>query len=86
MVKTLRLGTALTAVGLIGAISACATPGPRAITRASIFGDKVDKNNIGIVIEVTCAHTIRIKSRSSSVINGGSKTTGTIPKQDANIV
>lgn len=48
MVKTLRLGTALTAIGLIGSLSACATPGSRAVTRASIFGDKVDKTNIGI--------------------------------------
>ncbi|HEV2043847.1 MAG TPA: tetratricopeptide repeat protein, partial [Sphingomicrobium sp.] len=55
MVKTLRLGTALTAVGLIGAISACATPGPRAITRASIFGDKVDKTNIGIATRAQAA-------------------------------
>ena len=55
MVKTLRLGTALTAIGLIGALSACATPGPRAITRASIFGDKVDKTNIGIATRAQAA-------------------------------
>jgi len=55
MVKTLRLGTALTAVGLIGALSACATPGPRAVTRASIFGDKVDKTNIGIATRAQAA-------------------------------
>ena len=48
MVKPLRLGTALTAVGLIGALSACATTGARMANRASIFGDKVDSSNIGI--------------------------------------
>lgn len=48
MVKPLRLGTALTAVGLIGVLAACATPGARMANRASIFGDKVDSSNIGI--------------------------------------
>ena len=48
MVKPLRLGTALTAVGLIGALAACATPGARIANRASIFGDKVDSSNIGV--------------------------------------
>ncbi len=55
MVKTLRLGTALTAIGLIGALSSCATPGTRTPNRASIFGDKVDKTNIGIATRAQAA-------------------------------
>lgn len=55
MVKTLRLGTALTAIGLVGALSACATSGHRTPNRASIFGDKVDKTNIGIATRAQAA-------------------------------
>ena len=55
MVKTLRLGTALTAMGLIGALSACSTSGHRTPNRASIFGDKVDKTNIGIATRAQAA-------------------------------
>ena len=55
MVKPLRLGTALTAIGMIGALAACATPGARVATRASIFGDKVDKSNIGIATRAAMA-------------------------------
>ena len=55
MVKTLRYGTALTAIGLMGALSACATPGHRSHNRASIFGDKVDKTNIGIATRAQAA-------------------------------
>jgi Flp pilus assembly protein TadD len=55
MVKPLRLGTALTAIGMIGALAACATPGARIATRASIFGDKVDKSNIGIATRAAMA-------------------------------
>ena len=55
MVKTLRLGTALTALGLIGGLTACATPGSRTATRSSIFGDKVDRSNIGIATRAQTA-------------------------------
>jgi len=55
MVKTLRLGTALTAIGLIGALGACASPGTRISNRASIFGDKVDATNIGIATRAQAA-------------------------------
>lgn len=55
MVKPLRLGTALTAIGMIGALSACATSGSRIPDRASIFGDKVDKSNIGLATRAQAA-------------------------------
>ena len=55
MVMTLRLGTALTAIGLIGALSGCATPGHKTPNRASIFGDKIDKSNIGIATRAQAA-------------------------------
>ena len=55
MVKSLRLGTALTAIGLIGALAACASPGNRMSNRASIFGDKVDSSNIGIATRAQAA-------------------------------
>jgi len=55
MVKTLRLGTALTAIGLLGALAACASPGTRMSNRASIFGDKVDATNIGIATRAQAA-------------------------------
>ena len=55
MVKTLRLGTALTAIGLLGALGACASPGTRMSNRASIFGDKVDATNIGIATRAQAA-------------------------------
>ena len=55
MVKSLRLGTALTAIGMFGALAACATPGARMATRASIFGDKVDRSNIGIATRAQIA-------------------------------
>jgi Flp pilus assembly protein TadD len=48
MVKSLRLGAALSAVGMIGALTACATPGARHASRASIFNDKIDQSNIGL--------------------------------------
>ena len=53
MVKS--FGSALTALGLIGALGACANPsfsGPRS---ASIFGDKVDTSNIGIAMRAQAA-------------------------------
>lgn len=52
MVKS--FGTAFTALGLIGALSACATTGANA-PRASIFGDKVDGTNIGIATRAQAA-------------------------------
>ncbi|MEO5578286.1 MAG: SPOR domain-containing protein [Sphingomicrobium sp.] len=55
MVKSRRLGTALTAIGLIGALAACATPGTRIANRASIFGDKVDRSNIGLATRALAA-------------------------------
>ncbi len=55
MVKSLRLGTALTAIGMIGALAGCATPGSHFATRASIFNDKVDKSNIGIATRAQAA-------------------------------
>ena len=55
MVKSLRFGTALTAIGLIGALAACASPGNRMSNRASIFGDKVDRSNIGLATRAQTA-------------------------------
>jgi D-alanyl-D-alanine carboxypeptidase len=55
MVKSLRFGTALTAIGLVGALAACATPGSRIANRASIFGDKVDGSNIGLATRASVA-------------------------------
>ncbi|MEO7814675.1 MAG: tetratricopeptide repeat protein [Sphingomicrobium sp.] len=55
MAKSLRFGTALTAVGLIGALAGCATPGAHIAARSSIFNDKVDKSNIGIATRAQAA-------------------------------
>ena len=55
MVKSLRFGAALSALGMIGALGACATPGARHATRASIFGDKVDHSNIGLATRAQSA-------------------------------
>ena len=55
MGKSLRLGTALTAVGMIGALTGCATSGSHIATRSSIFGDKIDKSNIGIATRAQTA-------------------------------
>ena len=55
MGKSLRFGTALTAVGMIGALAGCATPGAHIATRSSIFGDKIDKSNIGVAIRAQTA-------------------------------
>ena len=55
MVKSLRLGAALSAMGMIGALTACATPGARHHNRASIFGDKVDSSNIGVATRAQAA-------------------------------
>jgi D-alanyl-D-alanine carboxypeptidase len=55
MANALRVGTALTALGLIGGLTACASPGAKTATRASIFGDKVDHSNIGLATRAQAA-------------------------------
>ena len=55
MGKSLRLGTALTAVGMIGALTGCATTSSHIASRSSIFGDKIDKSNIGIATRAQTA-------------------------------
>ena len=54
MNKSLRLGTALTAIAMIGVVTGCANPGSRAKS-ASIFGGKVDKSNIGLATRAQAA-------------------------------
>jgi D-alanyl-D-alanine carboxypeptidase len=53
MVKS--FGSTLTALGLIGALSACANPGAQGPRSASIFGEKVDTSNIGIATRAQAA-------------------------------
>jgi D-alanyl-D-alanine carboxypeptidase len=53
MVKS--FGSTLTALGLIGALAACSTPGANSARSASIFGDKVDTSNIGIATRAQAA-------------------------------
>ena len=53
MVKS--FGSTLTALGLIGALAACASPGANGTRSASIFGDKVDTSNIGIATRAQVA-------------------------------
>ena len=53
MVKS--FGSALTALGLVGALAACSTPGANGPHSASIFGDKVDTSNIGIATRAQAA-------------------------------
>ena len=55
MVKPLRLGTALTAIGMVGALAACATPGPRISARAPMFGDKAHSANVGVATRAAIA-------------------------------
>ena len=55
MGKSLSFGSALTAIGLIGALAGCATSGAHLATRSSIFGDKIDKSNIGIATRAQAA-------------------------------
>lgn len=47
MAKPIRLGTALTALGAIGLLSGCATPGSRLADGAAVAG-KMDKSKIGL--------------------------------------
>ena len=53
MVKS--FGSAFTALGLIGALAACANPGASGPRSASIFGDKVDTTNIGLATRAQAA-------------------------------
>ena len=53
MVKS--FGSTLTALGLVGALAACATPGTNSARGASIFGDKVDTSNIGVATRAQAA-------------------------------
>jgi D-alanyl-D-alanine carboxypeptidase len=53
MVKS--FGSALTALGLVGALAACSTPGANGAHSASIFGDKVDTSNIGLATRAQAA-------------------------------
>ena len=48
MTKTYRMGTALAAVSIIALASACSGPSSSRSRTASIFGDKVDKSNVGL--------------------------------------
>lgn len=53
MVKS--FGSTLTALGLIGALAACASPGTNGPRSASIFGEKVDTSNIGLATRAQAA-------------------------------
>ena len=55
MGRSLRLGTALTAVGMIGTLTGCATSGAHVATRSSIFNDRIDKSNIGLATRAQSA-------------------------------
>lgn len=48
MANAMRIGSTFTALGLIGMLAACASPGQQHASRASVFGDKVDSSNIGL--------------------------------------
>ncbi|MES2904989.1 MAG: tetratricopeptide repeat protein, partial [Pseudomonadota bacterium] len=76
MVKSLRFGAALSALGMIGALGACATPGARHHNRASIFGDKVDHSNIGIA---TRAQTAIEKGDYPAAISLAERAVGNTP-------
>ena len=56
MVKSIRLGTTLTAIGLVGALAACSTPGSQSAMRGTtLFGKKVDTANIGLATRAQLA-------------------------------
>jgi D-alanyl-D-alanine carboxypeptidase len=55
MANPLRFGTALTAIGLVGALAGCATPAQQSAHRSSIFGGKVDSSNIGLATRAQAA-------------------------------
>ncbi len=48
MANAMRIGSTFTALGMIGMLAACASPGHQQVSRASVFGDKVDSSNIGL--------------------------------------
>src|SRR5688500_8075347 len=77
MVKSLRYGSALTALGLIGALAACASPGTHRARSASIFGDKVDNTNIGIA---TRAQMALEKGDTAAAISLGEKAVAGSPR------
>lgn len=54
MTKPNRLGAALTALGLVTALAACAA-NPGKVRSASIFGGKVDQQNIGLATRAQAA-------------------------------
>ncbi len=76
MVKSLRFGAALSALGMIGTLGACASPGARLATRASIFGDKVDTSNIGLA---TRAQAAIEKGDSATAIGFAERAVGNTP-------
>lgn len=76
MSKSLRFGAALSALGMIGALGACATPGARMASRASIFGDKVDHGNIGLA---TRAQAAIEKGEFASAISLAERAVGNTP-------
>jgi D-alanyl-D-alanine carboxypeptidase len=53
MVKS--FGSAFTALGLVGALAACASSGVNGPRSASIFGEKVDTSNIGVATRAQVA-------------------------------
>lgn len=56
MVKSIRLGATLTAIGLVGALAACSTPGSKsALSGSTLFGKKVDTANIGLATRAQLA-------------------------------
>ena len=54
MAKSIRIGTALTALGAFGLLSGCATPGPRLADNSSVSG-KTDKANVGLATRAIAA-------------------------------
>ena len=56
MVKANRLGATLTAIGLIGALAGCSTPGAKTAMHGDLlFGKKVDTANIGLATRAQMA-------------------------------
>ena len=56
MVKANRLGATLTAIGLVGALAACSTSGPKTAMHGDLlFGKKVDTANIGLATRAQMA-------------------------------
>ena len=55
MTNSLRLGTALTAIAMMGVVTGCAMPGSQRAKSASIFGGEIDKSNIGLATRAQAA-------------------------------